>query len=199
MKTKTLASIALAALVLGSLSSNTEAQRRYRDEIRVPAGTPIQVRIDNRISTSSARHGDVWNGVIEESVYSRGYEVIPAGSPVEGVVTSSVQGTHSNKARLDLAVRTVTVEGRDRALRAETEPIVADSRRAKKIGAIAGGAAAGALVGGALGGKKGGIIGGLLGGATGYGATRHALRTLVIKPGTVVDFVTSHGLVASRW
>jgi hypothetical protein len=92
----------------------------------------------------------------------------------------------------------VTVDGRSYALTADTEPIVAGSKRAKKIGAIAGGAAVGGLIGGAAGGKKGALIGGLLGGAAGYGLTRNALRTLQLKPGTVVDFTTRQELVARR-
>ena len=42
------------------------------------------------------------------------------------------------------------------------------------------------------------LIGGVLGGLAGYGATRHAYRTLVLKEGTVVSFTTSEDLMVWR-
>jgi outer membrane lipoprotein SlyB len=81
----------------------------------------------------------------------------------------------------------------------ETEPIVAGSNRAKKIGAIVGGAAVGGVLGHVVGGSKGTVIGGLRGGAAGYGATRHALRTMQLKPGTVVTFTAREDVVARRF
>src|SRR5262249_59149418 len=100
-------------------------------------------------------------------------------------------------AQLALAVRSINVNGDERMVRADTEPIVAGSHRAKKLGAIAGGAAAGALLGHAVGGKHSTLIGGVLGGAAGYGLTRHAMRTMVLKPGTTLQF-TTRSYVASR-
>ena len=83
-------------------------------------------------------------------------------------------------------------------MNATSENIVAGSKNAQKIGAIAIGAAAGALLGHAVSERHGGLIGGLLGGVAGYGATRHAYRTLVLKPGTEITFTTTEDLVASR-
>jgi len=91
------------------------------------------------------------------------------------------------------------VDGRTLRVNGETEPIVAGSNRAKKVGAIVGGAAVGALLGHAVGDRKGSVIGGLLGGAAGYGATRHALRTMQLKPGTVISFTATQDVVARRY
>jgi uncharacterized membrane protein len=95
-------------------------------------------------------------------------------------------------------VRAVDVDGQYRQVNATSENIVAGSKTAKKVGAIAIGAAAGALLGHAVSEHHGGLIGGLLGGAAGYGATRHAYRTLVLKAGTELTFTTTEDLVASR-
>jgi hypothetical protein len=209
MKSRIFAVTTLAILALGSLNtlsmtSQAEAQRRYRNgdwgyrNAMVPAGTSIQVRLDSKISTEQARQGDTWTGTVAQSVYSGGQVVIPAGSAVQGVVTSAAQGTHSTPASIDLAVRRVNMNGGSRTLYADTEPIVAGSHRAKKIGAIAGGAAVGALVGSAVDKGKGTLIGGLLGGAAGYGLTRHALRTMQLKPGTVVSFTTREDVAFRR-
>src|SRR5262249_7048874 len=158
----------------------------------------MNVRLDSKISTEDAHSGDTWTGTVSQSVYSDGRVVIPAGSAVQGIVTEAAQGTHTTPARIDLAVRHVNMNGQSPTLYADTQPIVAGSHRAKKIGAIAGGAAVGALVGSAVDKGKGTLIGGLLGGAAGYGLTRHALRTMQLKPGTVVTFTTREDLAYRR-
>jgi outer membrane lipoprotein SlyB len=160
----------------------------------VPAGATLNVRLNEKISTDDVRSGDRWTGTLTQSVYS-----IPAGAVVSGVVRDVAQGTHNEKARIDLAVRDVNIDGRIYALQADAPPIVAGTKRAKKIGAIVGGAAVGALAGNAIGGKKGTVIGGVLGGAAGYGLTRHALRTMQLKSGTVLQFTTRSDMVARRY
>ena len=204
MRTKTFAATALAVLAIGAPSSlwtvgQADAQSRWYRSYVIPAGTTIPVRLDAKVSTENQVRGDTWTGTVSQSVLSNDRVMIPAGSPVEGVVTGAAQGTHNSRATLDLAVRRVTVNGRMYRVNAETEPIVAGSHRAKKIGAIAGGAVAGGLLGNVVGGgKKGTLIGGLLGGAAGYGLTRHAFRTLQVKEGTVLNFYTREDMVARR-
>ena len=194
MRLRTFAAVSIVALgSLGLVWSTSDAR------VLVSAGTPISVRLDSQISTEDARSGNTWNGTVSQSVYSGGRVVIPAGSPVEGVVTTAAQGTHDSKARLGLAVRRVTVNGRTQSMNANTATIVAGSNRAKKLGAIAIGAGAGALLGHTVAkDNHGTLIGGLVGGAAGYGLTRNALRTLQIKPGTVVTFSTSQDVMAYR-
>ena len=159
----------------------------------------MNVRLDTQVSTENAQSGDTWSGTVSQSVIAGNRVVIPAGTPVEGVVTSSTQGTHDNRPEMSLAIRGVTVDGRTQAVNAVTEPIVAGSNRAKKLGVIAGGAAAGALLGHAVArGEHGTLIGGILGGAAGYGLSRHALRTMQLKPGTVLTFTTRGDVLAYR-
>ena len=199
MKTKTFAAVTLAILALGSLNldASARAYRRggwNRSNAVVSAGSTFSVRLDSQISTENANRGDSWNGTVTQGVGS-----IPSGSPVSGVVTSAVQGTHDTRPQLGLAVRRVDVNGRSYAMNADTPVIVAGSDRAKKIGAIAIGAGAGALLGHTVArGNHGTLIGGIIGGAAGYGLTRHALRTLQLKPGTVVTFTTREDVLASR-
>jgi len=177
----------------------SERGRWARNQV-VRAGTPIDVRIDTRLSTDDNSAGDTWSGVVMRDVLSRSGRrvVIPAGTPVEGVVTVSEQGRKGVKGRMDLAMRSISMNGDVRRLNASTEPIIDGSKQAKKIGAVVGGAAVGGLLGHAIGGDKGGILGGLLGGAAGYGATRHAGRTMTLKSGTVVTFTTTTDMLAYR-
>jgi hypothetical protein len=199
MKTKAIVAMASVLLVFCSLNAawtNAQPEHRgfsWRANTLVQSGTPIEVRLDTKISTENAHNGDPWTGTVVQTVGG-----IPAGSPVTGVVTESAQGTHETPARISLALRNVTIDGSQRSMRADTEPIVAGSHRAKKIGVIAGGAVAGGLIGHAVGGKVGTIIGGVAGG---YGAerlTRHAMRTMQLKEGTVLTFTTTEDVVARR-
>jgi len=171
---------------------------RWSRSMTVPAGTVLSVRLDTEISTDNMRAGDRWSGTLNQAVTSGGRIVIPSGSSVEGVVTQSIQGDHNNPPQVALAVRSLSTEGDYRAVNATSDAIVAGSKNAQKIGAIAIGAAAGALLGHAISDRHGTLIGGLLGGAAGYGATRHAYRTLVLKQGTVMTFTTTEDMVASR-
>jgi hypothetical protein len=206
----------MAVVALGTLSAwlataqnrpygNDRGYRYERDRDRdfygnalVPAGTPMDVRLATEVSTENANVGDQWTGTLDRPVMRRGQILIPEGSQVVGVVTASQQGTHETRPEIDLAVRRVMVNGRMRSLTADTEPIVGESNRAKKIGAIVGGAAVGGLVGHAISHEHGGLIGGLLGGAAGYGATRHAFRTLTLRPGSEIVFTTSQELMVWR-
>ena len=210
MRNKALAAglFLLAVSSIATVWSQADAQQRYRrwnrgyDRDRyesraiLPAGSAVQVRLDERLSTDDNQSGDEWRGTVTHSIVYNGDVMIPAGSEVVGVVSNSIQG--STKPQMSLAMRQVYANGRTYNVRGDTEPIVADSKRARKIGAIAGGAAAGALLGGAVGKGKGAVIGGILGGATGYGVTRHALRTMVLKEGTELTFVTREDVLASR-
>jgi hypothetical protein len=221
MKTNRLTALTAALLMLGSVGTSfgqsqygrdpygrsygrqDEYGRQYgRDRwtrgMRVPAGTPLTVRLDSQISTDDMRSGDRWSGTLSQPVVFRNRVMIPAGTPVEGILTESVQGDHNNPAQVTLAVRSMDVGGGYREVNATSENIVAGSKTAQKIGAIAIGAAAGALLGHAISDEHGGLIGGLLGGVAGYGATRHAYRTLVLRPGTEITFTTIEDMVALR-
>ena len=209
MKSHTFRNLTLAVLMLGAVGTSMgQARDNYgraygrwnRYDMRIPAGTPINVRLDSEISTSHVQNGDTWMGTVSQSVIVDDEVAIPAGTEVQGVVAEANQGTRNSKPSLSLAVRSMNIRGRTRSVDAYTEPIIADSRRAKKIGAVALGAAAGALIGrGVAKDSHGTLIGGLLGGALGYGASRHALRTMVLKPGTELSFTTNEDVVARRW
>jgi hypothetical protein len=159
----------------------------------VAAGTPIEISVSAAISSETANIGDTWTGEVKEPVIVDGEVVIPAGSTVEGVVTSVTPAQKGSRASLDLGVRSVTVGGKSHSVDAGTEAIVAGSTRARNLGAIAGGAAAGALIGKAVGGSgKGAVIGGLIGGATAGGAVAASKGfQVVVKEGTVITFNVS--------
>ncbi len=159
--------------------------------VTLASGTPIDVAVNTQISTKTAQVGDSWSGSVKENVIVGNTVVIPAGSIVSGVVNVAKPAAGKGTlATLGLAVRSISVGGRDHMVAASTEPIEAGSPRARNLGAIAGGAAAGALIGKAAGGGgKGALIGGLIGGvAAGAGVAASKGYQVELKEGTVITF-----------
>ena len=167
--------------------------------IMVPASTSLTVTLNAKISSETAQVGDTWTGVVKSNVMVGDRTVIPAGSTVSGTVSAVKAAAKGDRAMLDLAIGSMTVEGSGYTAHATTEAIEAGSTRARNLGAIAGGAGAGALIGGAVGGKKGALIGGLLGGAgAGAGVAKSEGYQVVLKEGTELTFTTSEPVNIKR-
>ena len=211
--TKTLRSTLLAVVALvaalgmlnGCKDSNTEttaaARTQSQPTYRAPAGpklssgSTIQVVLGNAISSETAHQGDSWHGTIAENVVGTNGVVIPAGSPVTGVVTAVIPAKKGSRAMLDLAVRSIQVNGRSQAVTANAGEIVAGSTRARNLGVIAGGAAAGAVVGNNVGDHNHTALGALIGGATAAGVVSKTRGYQVeLKDGTVMSFTVSESV-----
>ena len=171
-----------------STPRETASTPRPSPGVTVAAGTAMKVAVSASITSETAQPGDTWTGTVQDPVVVGDRIAIPAGSPVVGVVTGVVPAAKGSRATLVLAVKSVEVNGRTRAVSAGTDSIIAGSTRARNVGAIAGGAAAGALIGKAVGGSnKGALIGGLIGGAAATGAVAASKGyQMVIQPGTAV-------------
>jgi hypothetical protein len=165
--------------------------------VTVPAGTGVKVAVAAAISSETAQPGDTWSGTVQEPVVVGDRVAIPAGSQVTGVVSGVVPAAKGSRAVLVLAVKSVEVNGKSRALSAGTDSIIAGSTRARNLGAIAGGAAAGALIGKAVGGSnKGALIGGLIGGATATGAVAASKGyQATVKEGAEMVFTVNDAVV----
>ena len=164
--------------------------------ITIPVGTPIAVTVNSELSSKTAQVGDAWSGTVIEPVYHNGREVIPAGSHVSGVVSVARAAERGDRATLQLAMRSISVEGRQYTVRGSSEAVVAPSPRARNVGAIAGGTLAGALIGKAVGkSTKSTVIGAVVGGGAataavaaskGYQATIAAGKAMTFTTGSSV-------------
>lgn len=164
----------------------------------IEAGTRIPVALAQTISSETASPGDAWRGTTTQYVSTRNGAEIPAGAEVSGVVVHATPAVRGSRASLELAIRSIQVDGRTRTLDATSEAVVAGSPRARNLGAIAGGAAAGALIGKAVGDGKNSAVGGLLGGAAAAGVVASSRGyQVVLKDGTVISF-TVGSTVAMR-
>ena len=85
-----------------------------------PGAMPLTVRLTSIVSSASAQTGHPWTGIVVRPLALGSRGVIPAGTPVRGVVTAASQAGHDGNALLELAVQDVTIGGRTRRLAAMT-------------------------------------------------------------------------------
>ncbi len=147
---------------------------------QLPQGVDLAVRMDQSVSTSTARVGDTFTAsVSEDLVARRGGVAIPAGSTVYGTVTGvspSSNATESAALRIDFD--RIRVNGRTSDFAADVVSADTDRDSDRSLGRDAArGAAAGALIGLIVGGD---LKDAVRGAALGAGA------------GTVISFATSN-------
>ncbi len=170
------ASILLLLAMFAGLHLPVEAQRR-RSTVRrytVPANTVIRVRMNEKLTSKSARVGDTFTTTVVDPVYANGIEVVPAGSIVTGRVTMVKRAARKSKAG-EIGVQFTSI----RTPRGTSYPINGSlageeggevnsdneggvkgrSSKKRNIGFIGGGAAGGALIGAIAGGGSGAAIG----------------------------------------
>ena len=176
----------------------------------VNAGEVLRVRMNQTISSETARVGDQFSTTVVDPVYSAGVEVIPAGSVVTGRVTTVDRASRKSKAgsigvhfvavRLPTGItRTLNGDLTDLSggeMNSDNEGEVSGSSATKRnVVFIGGGAATGALIGAIAGGGKGAGIGALIGGGLGTaGALFSKGHEAVVKSGTEFGVVLNQTL-----
>jgi hypothetical protein len=150
-----------------------------QNNISLPAGTAMKVKLENALTTFSSKSGDPFSGRVTEAVMVDGKTVIPIGATVQGRVTKVSEprriagkptiaifpesvvlpnGEHYmlNATLVDTSVR----HGSDVNDEGQFKGQGHDGKDMVEIGMGTGG---GMLVGGLIGGGKGVLIGGAVG------------------------------------
>lgn len=159
-------------------------------KVTVPAGTVLQVRTVEGLSSETNHEGDSWHGTLNSDIVVDDQTVIPAGADVEGHVMEAHAATHySGGASLVLGVDRVSFNGKSYQLATDTWERKADTRGKNTVEKTAGGAAVGAILGGIFGGGKGAAIGSVAGAGAGAGAnTITKGQRVELRPETLVSF-----------
>ena len=176
----------------------------------VNAGEVLRVRINQTISSETARMGDQFATTVVDPVYAGGVEVIPAGSIVTGRVATVDRAGRKSKAgsigvhfiavRLPTGItRTINGDLTDLSggeMNSDNEGEVSGRSATKRnVVFIGGGAATGAVIGAIAGGGKGAGIGALIGGGLGTaGALFSKGHEAVVKSGTEFGVVLNQPL-----
>jgi hypothetical protein len=134
----------------------------------IPAGTAITVRLDQALSSKDSHTGDSFSATVATSVSVGGKVAIPASSVASGtVVEAKAKGKIKGEARLQLALKKITIKGQTYLIDASMAGLTEKGKGKRTAATTGGGAAGGALIGGLAGGGKGLAIGALVGAGVG--------------------------------
>jgi hypothetical protein len=131
---------------------------------RFPVGKQVRVRLDQTISSASARSGEAWEGTLASDIVVDGRAIAKRGARVKGrVAEAKPSGRLSSPGVLKL--RLTSIDG----TRVRSRLVVrrGKSHKRRNVAAIGGGAAAGAAIGALAGGGQGAAIGAGAGAAAG--------------------------------
>ena len=231
---KFLAAFLAAIFVFGAVSE-TSAQTRRKPVIKkkptvkktvpvkpvvklynVPVGQRLRVRINEEISSKTAKVGDTFTNNVTEPVYSdSGVIVIPAGSTIIGRVDSVVPAKKGgNPGAIEVSFIEVKLpNGSKRAINGSLTDLNSDDAKSdnegtasgdkmknRKIIFIGGGATGGAIIGAIAGGGKGALIGGLIGAGAGLLGERFTKgEEATVKSGTEFGVVLNQAISMPKW
>ena len=154
-----------AALTLSAATSRNES-----DGVTLPERTAIHVTLDQSLTTNQNKAGDHFEATVSEPVVVDGKTAIPRGAHAEGLVVDARQsGRLRGRARLQLALQIVAVNGQNYDVRTNSHLRIGRDHKKRNWAWIGGGAGGGALIGALAGGGTGALIGGPVG--AGAGAT----------------------------
>jgi hypothetical protein len=164
-----------AVLLAAALTVSAAALRDGSDPVTLPERTAIHVTLDQALATDQTKPGDHFDATVSEPVVVDGRTVIPQGAHAEGLVVQSREsGRLMGRARLQLALQTVAVNGQTYDVRTISHPKIGRDHKKHDLVWIGGGAAGGAMIGALAGGGTGALIGGPIG--AGAGTTVALLR-----------------------
>jgi hypothetical protein len=154
-----------------------------QNNVSVPVGTALRVKLENTLSTSTSKMGDPFSGKVMMAVVLDGKTVIPAGATVQGRVTKVSEPRRiAGKPTIGLFPETLVLPTGehfmlnapvvDTSLRSGTDineegQFKGNGHNKRDLIEIGAGTGGGMLVGGLIGGGPGVLIGG----AVGAGAT----------------------------
>ena len=165
----------LALASLGLLAVTAVAQ----NNISLPAGTAVKLKLENALTTFSSKNGDPFSGRVTEAVMLEGKPLIPIGATVQGRVTRVSEPRRiAGKPTISIFPETVVLpngehymlnatlvdtslrDGTDVNSEGQFKGKGYDGKDMTEIGIGTGG---GMLAGGLIGGGKGLLIGGAVG------------------------------------
>lgn len=221
---------AVAAVVMSASIISVEAQKRKpvikgKSTVKkvsapnlytLPSGTKLRVRMEDTISSKTAKVGDKFTATVTEPAYSSsGVIVAPAGSTVTGKVSSVKPAAKGGKpGQIDVAFTQINLpNSKSRAINGSLADLNSDDAKSdsegtasgdkmkhRKVIFIGGGGAGGAVLGGAIGGGKGALIGAIVGAGAGFLGDRYTKgEEAEVKSGTEFGVYLNQSVALPRF
>jgi hypothetical protein len=151
----------------------------FAQNVSIPAGTALKVKLQNNLATYSSKQGDPFSGQLTEAVMLGGNAVIPIGATVEGRITRVDEPRrYAGKPTIGIFPEALIMPNGERFMLNATLVDTSERRGTdvnsesqfkgrghdgKDLTEIGMGTGAGMLIGGLAGGGKGLVIGGMVG------------------------------------
>lgn len=167
----------------GYYAAPAYAGQQAGEQVTVPAGALVRIRINQTLDSARTKPGDHFDGIVVNDVAADGAIAIPRGATVHGtVVDAKKSGAIKGRGELSLQLNSVDLGG-------TTYPITSDvwqhngaDKAVQSVNSTLVGGVLGALVGAAAGGGEGAAIGAGVGGAAGLGSSAASHNGQVFVP-----------------
>lgn len=137
-------------------------------DLVIPSGTAITVRLQNAVSSATSSPGDQFAAVLDQPIVVEGETVAATGAQVTGrVVAARRSGRLTHPGYLRIALASVTVNGKTIPVQSSSVMVAGASHKKRNLAWIGGGAGGGALIGAIATGGTGALIGSAIGAAGG--------------------------------
>jgi hypothetical protein len=180
----------------------------------LPQNQYFRLRMNQSLNSGTTHMGERFQATVVTPVYASGVEVVPAGSIIEGRVTSvSPARTRGREGQIGVQFDTLVVPDGTRhpldgvltelqdtsAAKVDAENEVSGKSSDKRnVAYVGGGSVGGAVIGGAVGGGKGAGIGALIGAGAGVaGVMLTKGNDAELKSGTEIGMVTTRPMTFS--
>lgn len=165
----------------------------------IPAGTAVEARITEHLTSQKAKPGDMFHGTLVSPIVVNGRVLYPKGTSVTGQVTAvHPSGRLSDPGVLELVLTSVGTGKSTSHLTTDSFKIKGESHTKSNITKIGGGTAAGAILGGIFGGGKGAAIGAGVGAAGGTAvAAATGRKEAEVESEAVLSFRTANALAST--
>lgn len=205
-----------ALVGLGCHSAEAQTRKKKITYYSIKTGTTFRVRMENEISSKSARVGDTFRTTTVDPVYSSGgVMLVPAGSTIYGRVTAVKAATKDgHPGTIDVGFTSVSLPNKRRAAingtltalksgetKSDDEGTASVQKtKNRNLKFIGGGAAGGAVIGGIAGGGKGAAIGAGVGALGGFIAKKMSKGDdAEVKPGTEFGVILNRAISLPRY
>ena len=152
-----------------AVAASLELNRSH--PVTLPDATTIHVTLNQVVASDDNRPGDQFEATVSEPIVVGDKTVIPQGATVEGlVVDAHHSGRLMGRARLQLALESVTIDGKSYDISTASRTTIGGKHRNRNLALIGGGAGGGALIGAVAADGRGVLIGGPIGAGVGTAA-----------------------------
>ena len=148
--------------------SKPSPQTVQAEQIVIPSGTAITVRLQSSVSSATSHAGDQFDATLDQPLVVDGKTVAAEGTQVTGRVLAA---RHSGRLRhpgyLRIALSSLMLNGKAVPVRSSSVSIAGGSHKRRNLAWIGGGTGGGALIGALASGGSGALIGSAIGAAGG--------------------------------